>query len=92
MAAETSDSLPKDDLKPQVLELLAQIKALVAQNRLLLARIAELEARADQPPKTPSNSSVPPSKGHKTNRPEKAGKRRPHVRATTTSTFPSSRQ
>jgi len=33
----------------------------------LLARIAELEARAGQPPKTPTNSSLPPSKGQKAN-------------------------
>ena len=37
----------------------------------LWARVAELEARLDAPPKTPSNSSLPPSKGHKANRPER---------------------
>ena len=72
MAPETSDSLDEDDLKPLVLELLAQIKALVEQNRLLLARIADLEARAGQPPKTPSNSSLPPSRGQKANTAEPA--------------------
>src|SRR5947208_6865548 len=35
------------------------------------ARVAELEARLDAPPKTPGNSSLPPSKGHKANRPER---------------------
>ena len=54
--------------------LLEQIKALVEQNTTLLARIAELEARNGQPPqgppKTPSNSSLPPSSGQKANRPE----------------------
>jgi transposase len=34
-------------------------------------RIAELEARRDEPAKTPDNSSVPPSKGQKPNQPEK---------------------
>ena len=37
----------------------------------LWARVAELEARLDAPPKTPSNSGLPPSKGHKANRPER---------------------
>jgi transposase len=41
-------------------ELLAQVKA---QN----ARIAELEANLGGPPKTPDNSSVPPSRGQKAN-------------------------
>ena len=67
MPPGTRDSLDKDDLRPLVLELLGQIKALVEQNTTLLARIAELEARAGQPPKTPANSSVPPSKGQKAN-------------------------
>ena len=67
MAPETPDSLDKDDLRLLVLELLGQIEALVEQNTTLLARIAELEARAGQPPKTPANSSVPPSKGQKAN-------------------------
>src|SRR3954468_5864722 len=38
----------------------------------LWARVAELEARLDAPPKTPGNSSLPPSKGRKAERPEKA--------------------
>jgi transposase len=38
----------------------------------LWARVAELEARLNAPPKTPGNSSVPPSRSHKANRPEKA--------------------
>src|SRR3984957_14817565 len=41
-------------------ELLAQVKA-------LNARIAELEARRGGPPKTPDNSSLPPSRGQKAN-------------------------
>jgi transposase len=57
----------------------ALILALWAQVQTLTARVAELEARLHQPRKTPSNSSLPPSKGHKTNRPEeerRAGPRR----------------
>src|SRR4051812_32808448 len=45
----------------------------------LWARVAELEVRLSGPPKTPGNSSLPPSKGHKANRPERerrAGPRR----------------
>src|SRR3954468_12374511 len=38
----------------------------------LWTRVAELEARLDAPPKTPGNSSLPPSKGRKADRPEKA--------------------
>src|SRR4051795_4964337 len=39
----------------------------------LWTRVAELEARLNAPPKTPGNSSLPPSRGHKADRPEKAG-------------------
>jgi transposase len=53
----------------------ALIRALWAQVQALTARVAELEAKLDVPPKTPDNSSLPPSKGQKPNRPEK-GKRR----------------
>lgn len=35
----------------------------------LLERVAALEAKLNQPPKTPGNSSVPPSRGQKANRP-----------------------
>jgi len=51
------------------------IRALWAQVQALTARVAELEARLGVPPKTPDNSSLPPSRGQKPNRPEK-GKRR----------------
>jgi transposase len=49
----------------------ALILALWTQVQALTARVAELEARLNEPPKTPSNSSLPPSKSHKANRPEK---------------------
>ena len=67
MPPETIDSLDKDSLKSLVVSLLGKIDELLGQNKLLLARIAELEARASQPPKTPTNSSLPPSSGHKAN-------------------------
>ena len=50
----------------------ALILALWAQVQLLTARVAELEAKLGVPPKTPDNSSVPPSKGHKPSRAKKA--------------------
>ena len=63
-----------DDVKPLVLELLEQISGLtarveelLAQNKALLARIAELEAEHGKPPKTPDNSSLPPSRSQKGN-------------------------
>ncbi len=52
----------------------ALIRALWAQVQALTVRVAELEAKLGAPPKTPNNSSLPPSRGKKSNRPEK-GKR-----------------
>ncbi|HKM83843.1 MAG TPA: transposase, partial [Candidatus Acidoferrum sp.] len=43
----------------------ALIAALMGQIASLTARVAELEAKLGLPPKTPDNSSVPPSKGQK---------------------------
>ena len=52
----------------------ALILALCAQVQALTARVAELEARLkEQPAKTADNSSLPPSKAHKANRPERTG-------------------
>jgi transposase len=42
----------------------------------LAARVAELEARLEQPPKTPGNSSVPPSVGYKANRAARRSRKR----------------
>src|SRR5258708_23708667 len=73
MAPEKIDSLA-DDVKPLVLGLLRQISGLtarvdelLAQNQALLARIAAHEAEQGKPPKTPDNSSLPPSRGQKGN-------------------------
>ena len=47
-----------------------------------MARVAELEAKLGLPPKTPDNSSVPPSKGQKPSEPAKPkDKARPHAGA-----------
>jgi transposase len=63
MNREALEQLSKDDLIALVLA--------------LSARVAALEAAQGKPPKTPDNSSVPPSKGEKANRPERAKKPRP---------------
>src|SRR5450432_3966207 len=55
------DSADKDAI---IAALMARIEALTSTNALLAAR-TELEAKLDQPPKTPNNSSLPPSKGQK---------------------------
>jgi transposase len=55
----------------------ALIRALWAQVQALTARVAELEARLGTPAKTPDNSSVPPSRGSKPDRAEKAARRGP---------------
>ena len=49
-------------------ELIALVLAQAAQIAALAARVAELEAKLGEPPKTPDNSSLPPSRGHKANR------------------------
>jgi transposase len=73
MPPDKIDSLP-DDVKPLVLDVLrqnsqltARVAELLSQNKALLARIAELEAKLGKPPKTPDNSSLPPSHGQKEN-------------------------
>jgi len=56
------------------------ILALFARLEAAERQIAELRARIDdltKPPKTPTNSSLPPSKGQKANRPDKAKKTGP---------------
>jgi len=80
MPPEGIDSLNADSLKGLVLSLLAKIdelfeqnKRLLEQNSALLARIAELESRTGKPPKTPTNSSLPPSSGQKANVADKSG-------------------
>jgi transposase len=52
--------LSKEDLITLVLAQAAAIETLTK-------RVAELEVQLGQPPKTPSNSSVPPSQGYKAN-------------------------
>ena len=49
------DSVDKDAI---IAALMARIEALTATNARLVARIAELESKLDQPPKTPDNFGV----------------------------------
>ncbi len=67
MQAEPRDSPETIRTEPLVLSLLAKIDALLDQIKILNARIAELEARSSPPPKTPTNSSLPPSSARKAN-------------------------
>src|SRR5512145_1852265 len=60
------DSLERDGADI-VASLLARIDQLLAQIAALNARIAELEGKLGGPPKTPDNSSLPPSRGQKAN-------------------------
>ena len=60
----------------------ALIASLMAQVAALTARLAELEAKLGLPPKTPDNSSVPPSKGQKKSEPSTPkAKANPHAGA-----------
>src|SRR3712207_4455655 len=61
-------SLSHDEKDALIRALWAQVQTLAAQVAMLTARVAELEARLGAPPKTPDNSSLPPSQGQKPNR------------------------
>ena len=90
MPPEGIDSFNAKTLKGLVLLLLAWIDELAGQNNSLQARIdqlleqidtlpariAELEGRSGKPPKTPMNSSLPPSSGQKANVAAKSGRKK----------------
>lgn len=57
--------------------LIVALWAQAEQVAVLTARVAELEAKLNEPPKTPGNSSMPPSKGQKANRPDKVKRKGP---------------
>ena len=80
-------SLPKDDLIALILaqadvigKQAAHTEVLTGQIETLSKRVKALEAKLGKPPKTPDNSSVPPSQGEKPNRGERraAKKRKGH--------------
>jgi transposase len=63
--------LSQDELIALILAQAEVIARQAAQIAALTKRVAELEAKIGQPPKTPSNSSLPPSQARKTNRAER---------------------
>src|SRR3954451_24597103 len=70
-------SLSHDEKDALIHALWAQVQALTAQVATLTARVAALEARLGLPPKTPDNSSLPPSQGQKPNRGDKPARTGP---------------
>src|SRR5689334_3053879 len=70
-------SLSHDEKDALIHALWAQVQALTAQVTTLAARVMELEARLGVPPKTPDNSSLPPSRGKKPNRADKPARTGP---------------
>ena len=74
MYREALANLSPEELIALVLAQASQIETLTAQIEELTRRIAELEAKLGQPPKTPDNSSLPPSRGAKPNQPERGRK------------------
>src|SRR3954451_4446494 len=64
-------------LMARIEALVARNESLVAENAALAARVAELEVKLGLPPKTPDNSSVPPSKGQKPSGAPQPPRRRP---------------
>ena len=79
MTPESLSALNKEDLIRLVLAQAETIASLMARVEALTARVDELEAKLGLPPKTPDNSSLPPSKGQKPSAPASPKpKRNPH--------------
>src|SRR3954465_11255880 len=70
-------SLSHDEKDALIHALWAQVQALTAQVGILTARVAALEAKLRLPPKTPDNSSLPPSQGKKPNRDDRPARNGP---------------
>src|ERR1700679_3380946 len=68
--------LSDDDLVPLLLAQADVISRQTAQIDVLAKRVADLEAKLGKPPKTPDNSSIPPSQGKKPNRAERRAAQR----------------
>lgn len=66
----------KDSLILGQAEIIALLREQLAEMAALRARVAELEARLNVPPKTPGNSSRPPSQGTKPSEEPKSQRRR----------------
>lgn len=79
MNRDALSHLSKDDLIALILAQADVIARQTVQIEALTKRVEELEAKLGKPPKTPDNSSVPPSRGQKPNRAERrAGKKKGH--------------
>ena len=76
MDRETLDSFDKETLIRLVLSQAEAILRLTAQLDALRAENAELRAKLGLPPKTPQNSSTPPSQGRKASGEEKQDRER----------------
>jgi transposase len=70
-------SLTHDEKDALIRALWAQVQTLTAQVATLQARVAALDAKLGTPPKTPENSSLPPSQGQKPNWPDKPARTGP---------------
>ncbi|MFN4088261.1 MAG: IS66 family transposase zinc-finger binding domain-containing protein, partial [Alphaproteobacteria bacterium] len=68
MNRDALSQLSRDDLIALILSQADVIARQAAQIEVLTKRVEELEAKLGKPPKTPDNSSVPPSQGQKANR------------------------
>src|ERR687884_609256 len=76
MSDEELIGLSSREVVALVRQLEARLRGIESELAAAQARIAELEgelARRGGPPKTPQNSSTPPSKGWKRNRPSSEG-------------------
>ena len=76
MNRDALQKLSKDDLIALILAQADVIAKLTEHTALLEKRLAELEAKLGKPPKTPDNSSIPPSQGQKPNRAERRAAKR----------------
>ncbi len=72
LARRAGLAAPVEALEAENATLKARVGHLEAENVALKAENAALRARLEQPPKTPDNSSTPPSHGHKANAETKA--------------------
>jgi transposase len=74
------DSLDREGLIGVAEAQAEAIERLSAEGAALRAELAELRAKLDRPPKTPDNSSIPPSRGQKTATEfvKSLGKKKPH--------------
>jgi transposase len=76
MDREALQALSRDELITLVVSQVEALAGQAAQVTTLAERVAVLEAKLGIPPKTPDNSSLPPSRGQKPNRAERSASKR----------------